>query len=333
MRTRQLRKGFTLIELLVVIAIIAILVALLLPAVQQAREAARRAQCKSNLKQIGVALHNYHDTVSTLPIGVAWSNGWGMSWYPRILPYVDQAPLYEQLNFDGAHPGWTGSGTGLANGTTVNGLQMTFMLCPSSDLPANIDTGGGRRTTLPQYTGISGAANGDGFTNPSVVADFACCNCCTNATVNPTGSTNDGRGARGGVLLSTRSIQFKDITDGTSNVMMVSECGNWGIDVNGNRSQLNNNHGWLMGADQANEAGSGRKYNVTSINYPPNTTDMSLPGIGWNDGANNGIHSPHTGGVHTLMSDGAVVWIGDNISMLTLRRLATRNDGGEVNDF
>ena len=109
MKPQALRKGFTLIELLVVIAIIAILVALLLPAVQQAREAARRSQCKNNLKQLGVALHNYHEVFSTFPNGVVASavNGWGTSWWARILPYTDQPGLYEQLTFDGAHPGWT----------------------------------------------------------------------------------------------------------------------------------------------------------------------------------------------------------------------------------
>src|SRR4051812_6730319 len=96
---KTFKRGFTLIELLVVIAIIAVLIALLLPAVQQAREAARRSQCKNNLKQIGLALHNYHDTANTLPPG--WigdptgsnaGNRWG--WGTMILPYLDQAPLY-----------------------------------------------------------------------------------------------------------------------------------------------------------------------------------------------------------------------------------------------
>ncbi len=95
---KQRQRGFTLIELLVVIAIIAILIALLLPAVQQAREAARRTQCKNNLKQIGLSLHNYHDVYNSFPNGtVSTSAGnWGISWWARVLPYVDQAPLYNQ---------------------------------------------------------------------------------------------------------------------------------------------------------------------------------------------------------------------------------------------
>src|SRR5437588_8459259 len=102
-----LRRGFTLIELLVVIAIIAVLIALLLPAVQQAREAARRSQCRNNLKQLGIALHNYHDTHRVFPIGfldTIWGTGEtnvsaGWSWGAYLLPYLDNAALYNQFNF------------------------------------------------------------------------------------------------------------------------------------------------------------------------------------------------------------------------------------------
>src|SRR3546814_780854 len=105
---RVSHKGFTLIELLVVIAIIAVLVALLLPAVQQAREAARRSQCKNNLKQIGLALHNYHDTHRVFPPGqMSWfgsdlfplNAGARISWMQQILPFIDQAPLYNSFNW------------------------------------------------------------------------------------------------------------------------------------------------------------------------------------------------------------------------------------------
>src|SRR5450432_1678919 len=104
MSRRLWRKlsGFTLIELLVVIAIIAVLIALLLPAVQQAREAARRTQCKNNLKQMGLGLHNYHDTYNMFPPGALTAGGdnlWGMSWYIRILPNIDQSVVFNQLTF------------------------------------------------------------------------------------------------------------------------------------------------------------------------------------------------------------------------------------------
>src|SRR6056297_1010615 len=148
--THRRQRGFTLIELLVVIAIIAVLVALLLPAVQQAREAARRSACKNNLKQWGLAFHNYHDTYNTLPIGGnGQMPGWGVSFYPGLLPFVDQAPLYNQLIFAGTHAGWTGGGGGTGqnvNGPAVRGVVMEVMLCPSSPYDKLIPDGGNPQT-------------------------------------------------------------------------------------------------------------------------------------------------------------------------------------------
>ena len=111
------RKAFTLVELLVVIAIIGILIALLLPAVQAAREAARRTQCNNHLKQLGLALHNYHDTYKTMPpgaTGIYWrpraSGQWGFSWFVHILPFVEQGTMWDQVYIGGNHPGWAYSG-------------------------------------------------------------------------------------------------------------------------------------------------------------------------------------------------------------------------------
>ena len=129
-------RGFTLIELLVVIAIIAVLIALLLPAVQQAREAARRTQCKNNLKQIGLACHNYHDTAKQFPqnwsgrglsesVRGDWTNSFGdFGWAVMALPYFDQAPLYNQFNFNDNNggPGGPGSYPGSSAGNPSRGL-------------------------------------------------------------------------------------------------------------------------------------------------------------------------------------------------------------------
>src|SRR4051794_23483525 len=108
MTHRHRRRGFTLIELLVVIAIIGVLVALILPAVQSAREAARRMQCSNNLKQIGLALHNYHGNHNVLPPGYVYQKGYpvgGFGWATMILPHLEQAPLFASLNF--ALPAWS----------------------------------------------------------------------------------------------------------------------------------------------------------------------------------------------------------------------------------
>jgi prepilin-type N-terminal cleavage/methylation domain-containing protein/prepilin-type processing-associated H-X9-DG protein len=122
------RRGFTLIELLVVIAIIGVLIALLLPAVQAAREAARRMSCTNNLKQVGIALHNYHDAHGTLPMGYSYRLGYtwgGFGWGTAILPHVEQGPLFDAVIFD--FPAWS------VENATVCITPVGFYLCPSDD--------------------------------------------------------------------------------------------------------------------------------------------------------------------------------------------------------
>jgi prepilin-type N-terminal cleavage/methylation domain-containing protein len=356
MRQPKLRKGFTLIELLVVIAIIAILVALLLPAVQQAREAARRSQCKNNLKQIGIALHNYHDVFSTLPNGTVASavGGWGTSWWPRILPYTDQAGLFDALSFDGAHPGWThntgaeggfSTSAGYRNGQAANRNPISLMLCPSSPLPKLHNTGGGNFINTPHYIGMGGAANGDSRTD--LAANGFVTDSFRNSSVHPQrnrtgccGSNNNGRVAFGGVLIPTKSILFRDITDGTSNVIAVGECSDYAADANDSPVNIQGTHGFLMGSPRNSvDAQNERMFNLTFINYPPNFVKtkgngvLASAGIGANFGSNNGLYSPHTGGVQVVLADGAVRFISDNVDMLLFRRACTRDDGGELGDF
>lgn len=208
MATQRIRRtGFTLIELLVVIAIIAVLIALLLPAVQQAREAARRAQCRNQLKQIGLALHNYHDTVLSLPPGwigvnasgqaeVDGNNGWG--WASKILPQIDQAPLYQSLNFslsvmDVAHVN-----------ARVNPLSV--YRCPS-DVGPNVwtmnDGGGAAITQLAtsSYVGSFGLSDIDDCIGQP--APFRCV----------------GEGS----VFHNSLVRIADYTDGTSNTYLVGE--------------------------------------------------------------------------------------------------------------
>ncbi len=334
------RRGFTLIELLVVIAIIAILIALLLPAVQQAREAARRTQCKNNLKQIGLGLHNYHDIYNTLPPGGLASSvgGWGMSWYMRILPQIDQAPLYSQLTFSGAHHGWTASAAGgagpegTANGVVLAQTTISWALCPSSPLEAKRDTGS-VRTTITQYHGISGATTGNGYTLPASVA----------------ATSSGGILAGNGTMVVGRSIGFKDMTDGTTNVMVVGEASNfvWTAPqaAGGSKSvPVNGAHGIMMGTpnlttvDASPGGGFERLFNCTTVRYAPNAPAVpsdtaSWPGTGDNYGPNNPLSSAHTGGIQVLLGDGSSRFISENMDMLTLRRLAVRNDGQVLGDF
>lgn len=331
------QKGFTLIELLVVIAIIAVLIALLLPAVQQAREAARRSQCKNNLKQIGLALHNYHDTFDKFPLGVRDSvpGGWGISFWIGLLPYMDQAPMYNQMDLSGLSPGYTGGGatsTGQTiNGPLARGKVIPLLKCPSSPLPDTKDTGGGIFTQISNYAGISGAVNDavPGFVNSSASSQINSDNCCTCAV--------QGIHARGGVLVANRALGFRDMVDGSSNIIVVSEQSDFAKNAAGAQVQITNNHGWMMGTNGLSEVTTQRRFNLTTIRYAPNAVKQvggtALPGVCNNDGANNGVYSPHVGGVQALLGDGSCRFISENLDLTTLKRVATRNDGQVTGEF
>jgi prepilin-type N-terminal cleavage/methylation domain-containing protein len=316
------RRGFTLIELLVVIAIIAVLIALLLPAVQQAREAARRTQCKNGLKQIGLGMHNYESSFQTFPIGGnlgTGASGNGVSWWCGLLPFLDQAPLFNQLNFVGTSPGWMGSGAGSAgnaNGQVVNGKMIPVMICPSSPLPS-YKTSGGFQVVASEYVGISGAATGNGYTD----SRSASCS---------------GTQSYGGMLVQGNpsypfALRIRDMTDGSTNVMMVGELSYY---IPGSTTSPQANDGWIMGMpDGMPGAGScGRIANLTTINYPPNGGTSGAAGVGGYS-PNTGLTSAHVGGVHVLLGDGSVRFISNNMNMATLRYLAVRDDGNITGDF
>jgi prepilin-type N-terminal cleavage/methylation domain-containing protein len=294
-RSRRTR-AFTLIELLVVIAIIAILVALLLPAVQQAREAARRTQCRNHLKQLGLALHNYHDLFGVLPMGYHWPLGTGWSYH--LLPQLDQAPLYNSFTV-GTPTSATTSFWRSGAPQAALGTHLAVFRCPSSTAPAAL-------------------SNIDGIVR-RVPSDYIGCASGVRTTDAGTGVSGIGPEKLDGTFFSISSIRLRDFIDGASNTAGVGEavsesghCDHWyiGSDDLGRLSVPN--------SDDASEfLGSlGVKLNL----FDPSalTDDVELS-----------FKSRHVGGVQFLLMDGAVRFVSENIDAGVRQSLGTRA-GGEV---
>ncbi len=342
MRVKKWR-GFTLIELLVVIAIIAILIALLLPAVQQAREAARRTQCKNNLKQIGLACHNYHDAFNQFPHnydargplevstgGGQWQNGPGsFGWIIMALPYFDQAPLYNKFNFsdNNGGSGWTST----AN-TAVAATILPAMLCPSNPQTPKVSCGvgtggagapaGGAQVGRTDYTGNMGFGVGDW--RSCIVGDGGVIPIVKTGTLpTPAGQAKDAwgwnvnyLGGDDGVFSFFSTAKIRDITDGTSTTMMVMEDHHWNTTGKKNYSNYSPDAGW------ASSMAISTAVNLVNMPYGSNS-DVKC----------HGISSTHVGGAHILMCDGTVRFLGENISVLVLQSIATRGNNETVGEF
>jgi len=355
------RKGFTLIELLVVIAIIAILIALLVPAVQKVREAAARAQCQNNLKQIGIGLHSFHDTNKRFPAGAADTRppsgtlsyptygALGSSWMVYLLPFVEQQSLFSSWDF-GLNSGGTNNAT---NAGAANGVVISTYLCPSSTLPIsyNFTAGVTRKLMLSNYTAIAGSVSWTGYTETRLSPNSTNVGCC-----------GSGRVSAGGVLCPNCRTRMGDILDGTSNVLLVSEHADWiGLD-NGTRSDFRAgmtgyfatgtwtsviSSGCCSGPPTLWSATDSQANNTTTIRYainrktgwpagtPIDSTYNYWPGdcstgVCLSTGANIPLNSGHPG-VNALFADGSVRFLADSIAVdPVLSQLATRDDGQAV---
>jgi prepilin-type N-terminal cleavage/methylation domain-containing protein/prepilin-type processing-associated H-X9-DG protein len=337
------RHGFTLIELLVVIAIIAILIGLLLPAVQKVREAAARMKCQNNLKQIGLALHTYHDARGGLPPGCVSDNppygtggSWGGTWLIWIMPYVEQDNLYKKFTFTGSS-GWSNN----SNYANAAGVKISLYRCPSTTLPENADSSPGPQPIMrPNYVGLSGAVDGliPGFTENRINTPGSSAGCCS-------GGIASGGGA---MLPGATAIQIQGIADGSSNTMLVSEQSDMLTTQNGGRVDWHSGrYGWLLGwsttatPPSVGNGGDLRTFAITTVRYrinqkagwPNAPGDCANTGVCDNTGTNIPLNSPHTGGVNAVMGDGSVRFFSDSLSIDILARLATRDDGQTLPSF
>lgn len=301
------RPGFTLIELLVVIAIIAILIALLLPAVQQAREAARRSQCKNNLKQVAIGLHNYHDLHGVFPFG--WDQR-GASWSAMILPTIDQANIYNTLIFQESGDGNWDSGS--AN-TDAAATHIPVLFCPSSPIKKHYDFNNIPDRATSTYLGNSGslATSDDESTK-----------------ISGTKSLEDTN--QNGLFFACSSISIMDIKDGTSNTFMIGEAQ---TDVEFGKDGQSMDH-WVIGSPQTDPCGCNGGTGGTEFTefvgsaYPKMNARRTDPTVSGHE-MELSYGSWHVGGGHMAYADGSVHFISENIDKTVYNGLATRQ-GHEV---
>jgi len=370
-KNQKSHRGFTLIELLVVIAIIAVLIALLLPAVQQAREAARRTQCKNNLKQIGLALANYHDiTVNVFPpgyIGLNLAGGTslnGFAWATYLLPQIDQANIYNQLGST-SNPNFLVGMSGLTTAAATASINQPL---PAFRCPTDVGLGviftnkiqTVNTTTTPQalgrsnYVGVVGydpaitvtgnvspnSAGAGTTASPYVIGGIGVY---TNTGIVQTGLTSYSADAAvfGGVFGAQSKRGIRDMTDGTSNTIVVGERytplltstsdlrgtgdATWvgvtelgSVQATTSATAADSTFAQSGQAAVLGEASNGINYLVTGASPRPMTT---------------GFGSLHTGGAHFAMGDGTVRFISANVNLATFQNLSRIADGNVIGAF
>jgi prepilin-type N-terminal cleavage/methylation domain-containing protein len=317
---RPRRRGFTLIELLVVIAIIAILIGLLVPAVQKVREAANRSQCLNNLKQLGLAMHGYHDTFKKLPDGEGPSGCcWG-TWQVLILPFIEKDPEFR------LYKNWGGNdATGMkisgnpknrlryGDNWAVTALRYSILTCPSDSMNSPLGAG-------------FGAPSGTRITSHNYAVNYG------NTNYNQADLTNPTVKHRGAPFFRNKVLRLADVYDGSSNTLFVAEV------LQGQRNDLRGFTWWGPATfitsylppnstipDQMNTgAGSGGCFNVPEANLP--CTLGPNPGI-------LASRSRHPSGVQVLLGDGSSRFVTETISINTWRAVSTARGAEPVNDF
>ncbi|WP_339730742.1 DUF1559 domain-containing protein [uncultured Gimesia sp.] len=325
------RSAFTLIELLVVIAIIAILVALLLPAVQQAREAARRSTCKNNLKQLAVALHNYHSTFMVFPPGSVngrgdnpnGSNGSGGvaiggSWILMLLADIEQSAMFDDfMTIANERPevlDWLGNGTYTSQGMDVGSKQINIMLCPSH--PKN-------KEQMANGTGLENLARGNYAANYGKAGY---------------GSIHTSDMKIGGVFGNNSSYGIRDIIDGTSNTLALSEL-QFRLQSSTGPSRQDSRGTWTYGVMGGNIFSTQTGPNSSTPdgvwgcrNYPEEGMPCVQIGSPYTE-MYSAARSYHTGGVQGAMADGSVRFFSENIDLTLWQALGTRGGREVISDF
>ncbi len=329
MRSHSFRRSaFTLVELLVVIAIIGILVALLLPAIQAAREAARRAQCTNNLRQIGVAMHNYHDTYQTLPAGsFNLRHDWpanGTNWRTLILPFMEQETIYNELDFTNQRPsfmaGGAAGGDALIGNEILRRLLVPAYRCPSTTIRPFEDAEGVNHNNQQETLNVSYVGN-QGAARPVPGPD-------------PNRGTEDcghGWSCENGVLFQNDAISMAYIVDGTSNTALVFEQSG----LVAGRNRTSNYYGGWFGSRRPFVLGQCDprdhwQTGTTCVRFAPNSNIVQTGATDQMYRNNTVVNSEHPGGINLTMADGSVRFIPDTIDFVMLKRLACRYDGETV---
>jgi prepilin-type processing-associated H-X9-DG protein len=319
----------TLVEILVVISIIALLMGLLLPAVQATREAARRATCANNMKQLGVAILGFETARGHLPSGSSVTDTnqqWGGSWVAHILNYSEQTNFHRGLRFDCNNAFHTGVG---CNDAALADFLPDWMFCPSSPLEKFKTTSFSGRTSIRgygTYVGISG-----GYPDPVDARRVA--------------NVRDYQGfmASNGTLFANGRLPADQVLDGMSNTFLVGEQSGvmFDMDKGGAKADLRSAgpYGSFMGANRGGPPCSTcsgwlssypRAYNVTTIRHTLNTRTATFAAGMYKDGPNLAVQSAHPGGGQMLFGDGSVRFVRESVSFESFKSQAIRDDGVEA---